>query len=34
MNWDETKCPWCRCFYPTEAIDEHKRNCNLNPQNK
>jgi hypothetical protein len=29
---DETKCPFCKAFYPTREIDAHKASCSLRPQ--
>jgi hypothetical protein len=34
MSNDDTRCPWCKGFYPTTEIEAHKRTCSFNPANK
>jgi hypothetical protein len=31
---DETRCPYCQCFFPTSEIEAHKRDCSDRPRGR
>jgi hypothetical protein len=28
---DQTRCPYCQCFFDSDEIEQHKRGCHDRP---